>query len=495
MKYPRGWVWAVGLALAVIHVPAARTTGLPGHDLAGTWAGLATHDGETRPIALEIEAGEDSAVTLRLSFPVAHLHRLELARRVPRVEGDSVHLGSFHFAHDRRAGTLTGNLPPVLVPVYSIPIVLRRVERFDPPPRVALDAPLAAPRWTFEAGSPLWAGPTLAGAVVYVGAQDGGVHALEAASGKELWARRLGGPIRTRLTASGEALYVQADDGFLYKLDAASGERLWQVRIVERPIERLPFDDPRSRYDRFGSDVTVSGARLLVGTHDGKVLALDAARGERLWEFQAGDAVLAAPALAGNRVLFGSYDRHVYALDAATGRLLWKRDTQGAVVSAPAIEGHVAVVGNRCYDLLGLDVRTGEVLWKRYVWMSWVESSATIRGGVAYVGSSDAAAVLAFETRTGRPMWSTDVHGWSWGQPAVTARSVVAGTSGQAGYPVPHHGGVVALDRRSGRILWRYATPAPDSGAYGIPGSPAVGSGRIFVGGLDGRVLAFDERR
>lgn len=74
---------------------------------------------------------------------------------------------------------------------------------------------------------------------------------------------------------------------------AASGEERFRVRVVEKPIERLAFDNPKSRFDRFGSDVTVSGGRLYLGTHDGRVLALEPAQGTRIWEFAAGDSVLA----------------------------------------------------------------------------------------------------------------------------------------------------------------------------------------------------------
>jgi eukaryotic-like serine/threonine-protein kinase len=235
----------------------------------------------------------------------------------------------------------------------------------------------------------------------------------------------------------------------------------------------------------------VAGGRLYLGTHDGHLVALDPARGARLWDFAAGDSVLAAPAVAGGRVYFGSFDGKVRALDAADGRLVWERETGGAVVSTPAVAGDRLIVGNRAYDLLALDARSGETVWKRYVWFSWVESSATIRDGVAYVGSSDAAALFAFDVATGRRLWASDVYGWAWGQPAVTGDRVFVGTASRHGYLAGHRGGVVAVERASGRPVWRYAVEPPPSGAFGFPGSPAVGAGRVFLGGLDGRVYAF----
>lgn len=473
--------------------PTAASPGPTAAELAGTWAGTLEHAGETQPVALGLEPGEDGRITLSFSLPVVHFAGVILGRVALVTRGDSIALGPFAFAYDATHRTLSGVMPRGLVPVYSMPVRLAKVERFDPPARSELGGAPASPVWSYAAGSPVWAGPTFAGGTVYVGTQDGSVHAIDARTGIRRWTRRLDGAIRTRPVVSGGAVYLQADDGFLYKLAAASGAVRWRARIVEEPIARLPFDDPKSRYDRFGSDVTVAGGRLYVGTHDGKVLAIDPGSGRRVWEFAATDAVLAAPAVADGRVVFGSFDHFVYALAADSGRLLWKRDTQGAVVSTPAIAGDRAVVGNRCYDLLGLNVETGDTVWKDYVWSSWVESSATIRDGTAYVGSSDAAAVFAYDVASGRRLWAADAHGWSWGQPAVGPGRVYAGTSSQVGYPVKHEGGVVALDRATGAVVWRFSTAAPDSGAYGFPGSPALGAGRVFVGGLDGRVHAFAE--
>jgi outer membrane protein assembly factor BamB len=288
-------------------------------------------------------------------------------------------------------------------------------------------------------------------------------------------------------------VFFQADDGFVYKLAAATGKEQWRVQVGTKPVERLPFDNPKSRYDRFGSGVTVDGGRLYLGTHEGRVLALEVASGKTIWEFASGDSVLAAPAVALGRVYFGSYDGHVYALDAARGQLVWKHDTKAAVVSTPAVDaasGRV-VIGSRSYDLLGLDAATGARVWKQYIWSSWVESSATLRDGVAYVGSSDAAALYAFDARTGRRLWATDVHGWAWGQPAVTEGRVVIGTAATKGYLVGHRGGAVAVDRATGRPVWHFVAKASDSGSYGFPGTPALGAGRVFLTGLDGRVYAF----
>jgi outer membrane protein assembly factor BamB len=385
-------------------------------ELAGAWSGSATREGETVPVGIEFESLPAGNMLVRLTLPTVYLERTAIANGTPQLQGDEIRIGMLTFRYDRIARTLSGNMPEALVPVYRVPLILRRVDSLDDMVNVIRRArsetmaPLAAPSWTFDAGAPCWPGATFSDGLVFAGCDDGQLHALDARTGRQRWSFRAGGPIRARVTVSGSAVYFQSDDGLLYKLGAADGVERWRVRLVAAPVTRLPLDDPKSRFDRFASDVTVAGDRLDLGTHDGRVVAINSRDGAGLWEFRTADSVTAAPAVVGGRVYAGSFDKHVYALDQRTGALIWKRDTQGAVVSTPAPAGKRLIVGNRAYDLLGLDADSGDVAWRRYIWFSWVESSPTVRGGVAYVGSSDAAAVFAFDAQTGRPIWKTDVR-------------------------------------------------------------------------------------
>ena len=49
----------------------------------------------------------------------------------------------------------------------------------------------------------------------------------------------------------------------------------------------------------------------------------------------------------------------------------------------------------------------------------------------------------------------------------------------------------MAVDRATGRPVWNFVAKASDAGSYGFPGTPALGTGRVFLTGLDGRVYAF----
>jgi outer membrane protein assembly factor BamB len=395
--------------------------------------------------------------------------------------------------YNRAAGTLTGTLPAAFVPVYSMSVTFRRSRDFAREARPEPAAPVAQPVWVFDAAAPLWADAAFANGVVIVGADDGQLHALEARTGKHLWAFHAGGAIRARPTISGGDVLIQSDDGFLYKLDAQRGELRWRVRVVEKPINRDPIGNQNSRYDYRASAVTMLDGRLYLGTHDGHVLALDSAQGSRLWDFAASDTIPTTPLVALGRVYFGSFDGKVYAVDARSGALIWKHDTGAPVTSSPALyEGRV-IIGSRSYDLLALDGATGKPAWTRYYWFSWVESSASILRGVAYIGSSDAAKAFAFDARTGRRIWEVDAGGSAWGQPAVTDARVFIGTVGALNYLVPHHATVLALDRKTGRPVWRHPMLPPIDGTevYGFAGSPALGEGLVYFPSLDGHLYAF----
>jgi outer membrane protein assembly factor BamB len=51
----------------------------------------------------------------------------------------------------------------------------------------------------------------------------------------------------------------------------------------------------------------------------------------------------------------------------------------------------------------------------------------------------------------------------------------------------------MAVDRATGRVVWRFGVEAVPGQAYGFTGATSTGAGRVFAAGLDGRVYAFAE--
>jgi len=326
---------------------------------------------------------------------------------------------------------------------------------------------------------------------VFVGTDAGEVLAIDAESGDARWRASTAGPVRARPTVNGNDVLAHSDDGWLYALDRRSGAERWKTRLRAGTFERIPPNAEGSRYDHFASAATVAGDAVFVGSGDGQLHALDAASGAVRWSFRAEDTIASTPAVAAGRVFVGSFDGKVRALDAASGDLVWEYDTGAAVPSSPTVAEGLVLIGSRSYDLWALDAADGSPVWKYYFWFSWIDSDARVVDGTAYIGSFDALSVFALDAATGRLRWSTDVGGWAWAGPAVGDTRVFAATVGVTGYIGARQGRLVALDRRDGTPRWRFEAEPVEDGMWGFPGSPAVGAGRVFVGGLDGRLHAF----
>jgi outer membrane protein assembly factor BamB len=53
---------------------------------------------------------------------------------------------------------------------------------------------------------------------------------------------------------------------------------------------------------------------------------------------------------------------------------------------------------------------------------------------------------------------------------------------------------VIAADRATGHVAWRYQSAAPADGTYGFPASPALVGDLVVIGGVDGKVYAFHQQ-
>lgn len=135
--------------------------------------------------------------------------------------------------------------------------------------------------------------------------------------------------------------------------------------------------------------VVVDGIMFLIHPKS-EIEALDARTGEPLWTYQdkaASDAKISGAlgrsrnlAVYRDKVIFGTGDTRVVALEARTGRMVWEVDTLDAGLtrkyydfsSGPVVGDGKVFIGNACeveaYPpcyVTGIDVETGKVLWRR----------------------------------------------------------------------------------------------------------------------------------
>ncbi len=111
----------------------------------------------------------------------------------------------------------------------------------------------------------------------------------------------------------------EADDWPTYRHDAArSGQASTSLPKALKPAWKTHLGG------KLTSPVIAEGKVFVASIHTHTVHALDAASGNRLWDFTAGGRVDSPPTIYRGRVLFGSADGWVYCLRASDGALAWR---------------------------------------------------------------------------------------------------------------------------------------------------------------------------
>jgi outer membrane protein assembly factor BamB len=162
-------------------------------------------------------------------------------------------------------------------------------------------------------------------------------------------------------------LYLTTRKGNIYCIDGQRREILWEV-TVSTALASPPYlsearlythDSKNTLYcaDREGkilwkkplmnkitSSVVESSGQVYVGTEEGLFFALDAATGEEIWQFEAGDAVRSNLIMWQDNVMFGCDDSQIYLLDSR-GRMTWRFDAGGKTGKTLTVEDNLLFYG------------------------------------------------------------------------------------------------------------------------------------------------------
>src|SRR4029077_13090322 len=108
--------------------------------------------------------------------------------------------------------------------------------------------------------------------VVYFGCRDSNFYALDAATGQKKWAFNNKGSwvITSPAVADGKVYFATSDTALFYALDAKSGAQLFSLKF---------------KWPMFSSPA-IAGDLLYMGTHEGKLMAIDLKNRKVAWEFQ-----------------------------------------------------------------------------------------------------------------------------------------------------------------------------------------------------------------
>ena len=245
-----------------------------------------------------------------------------------------------------------------------------------------------------------WHGPTplVADGVVYVGAGDGGFHAVDAKDGTRRWRFESGSKVRGGAALAGERVVFGNAAGTLHALERGNGREAWRY-TTGAAIETAPV---------------VHAGRVLIGDRGYGLHAIEAASGELAWKtYFWGSWVESEPVVVDGTIYIGASDlRRVSAIDAATGSVRWRTDVHGWTFGTPLVDGDVIRVGaaggtpyfiDHRASYATLDRKSGKLLARRPLpdagGHQWGIAGSVVRAGDLVLAATIEGALIAFPVR------------------------------------------------------------------------------------------------
>jgi outer membrane protein assembly factor BamB len=239
-----------------------------------------------------------------------------------------------------------------------------------------------------------------------------------------------------------------------------------------------------------------------------------------LWKIADIGSGYSTPSVVGDRLYLlaneGPDNEFVQAHAVKDGQRVW-RTTLGkvgpntpppmnyaAARSTPTVDGEFLYALGSDGDLASLEIRTGKVRWQKNLRTvfggkpgNWAYAESPLIDGDALVctpGGADAT-LVALNKKTGEVIWKCATPE---GDQAAFASAIVVEVGGVKQYVQLLQKGLVGMDAKTGKQLWRYAkatsrfdanipTPLADDG-YIYVGSAGTGGGLVKMKAKDGNV-------
>jgi outer membrane protein assembly factor BamB len=197
---------------------------------------------------------------------------------------------------------------------------------------------------------------------VYLGTQDGEVHAFDAESGAALWTAPVSSEVLAAPIAGDGIVVVRSIDGRIFGLDENTGQRTW---IYDHAVPLLTL--------RGNSRPLIRAGVVYIGYDGGEVVALKLSDGTLIWEQSVvsteGRSELERLAdidgqlvYVASDLLVSSYKNRLASLAADSGRLLWFKDIASA--TGVSIDRVNLAISDRDDNVWLLDRRNGSTMWK-----------------------------------------------------------------------------------------------------------------------------------
>ncbi len=323
--------------------------------------------------------------------------------------------------------------------------------------------------WVYQAQSDMGTGNALLKKWVIGTDTDGWIFALNKKNGKKQWAYRTNGKVYSTPAVWQDYVVAGSTDRFIYCIK--DGRLVWKYE-TEKPVVAAPV---------------IEGNTVYIGASDGHFRALDIVTGKLRWDFdQVKGFVVDRPLIYGGNLYFGCWNNDFYALDKLTGALVWKwnngssnRMFSPAACYPVAANGRVFIVAPDNV-MTAFDALSGKVLWRKRAPKLRVRESMGLSADSAlvYVKTMDGALIGVSTTAPDLQIdWQSPVQlGYELSPTALLESDGVL-------YVPTHSGTVWAIDRKEGKLLWRYK-----ASNCMVNGILPLGEQELVINTMDGKL-------
>lgn len=288
-----------------------------------------------------------------------------------------------------------------------------------------------------------------------------------------------------------------ARDGYVYILDAAGTVSAYKIANGGGAWHVGVYPDGKSAPIP-GGGLAAAPGKVVASTGYREVVAIDPSTSSILWRALLDAPARSAPAVGAGKVVVTTQAGTVQAFDLDTGKAAWKASMGGSSTSllasvSPALTADAVVVAGAGGEIVAFDLASGAEKWQAAVTagdtisavsgLSDASAAPVVDGGTVYA-TGVVGALIAVDARTGAVLWRLGLG--SADAPVVSGGSL---------FFVDLESRMIAVDAKSGKVIWASALPPlPGSRARATWAGPVMAAGSLWVSSTDGRIAAVDAR-
>lgn len=307
------------------------------------------------------------------------------------------------------------------------------------------------------------------------------IYALDGKSGEIKWKYPVKSSVKNTIAIDNGLVFAQDVLGNLYAVDCESGKLCWESKL---PVNGLPA--------LIDGLVACDGV-VYAGT--GKALsAFEARTGRRIWKNEGWSQRegTTSTLTQGNGILIGSVQwSALYGNDSKTGKMLWSVSNHGLRNRGASAAMHgslLYLISEKSFFIL--EAATGRIIVRKPLPYNLDATSTPLLTDKEIIFGTANKGLVALDNETLEEKWNCPIgdaliYTAPYSRPTSGTIETSPALAGKTVYVGASDGGIYGIDKRTGKIVWKYTTGAP------VFSSVAISGNTLIATDFGGNVYAF----